>query len=193
MQLNGTGRDLSVHEFVMKKRKRNRMLGYDYSQDNLYFITICVKNMECCFGGVSVKTGCDLSVFEPRLKSKKIILNEIGEIAKAQWNWLEKQYPYIKLHKFIVMPNHIHCIVEIDRDLITDKHIKIKSLSAIVGAYKMTTSKLIHLYGFLDFAWHRSFHDHIIRNTNSYNNIFNYIETNPDNWDNDKYNGNRKA
>lgn len=177
----------------MKKRKRNRMLGYDYSQDNLYFVTICVKNMECCFGSVSERTGCDLSVFEPKLKSKKIILNEIGEIAKAQWNWLEKQYPYIRLHKFIVMPNHIHCIVEIDRDLITDKHIKIKSLSAIVGAYKMTTSKLIHLYGFHDFAWHRSFHDHIIRNTNSYNKIFNYIETNPDNWDKDKYNGNRKA
>ena len=179
--------------FVMKKRKRNRMLGYDYSRDNLYFVTICVKNMECCFGDISVGTGRDLSVFESKSKSKKIFLNEIGEIAKAQLAWLEKQYSYINLHTFMIMPNHIHCIVEIDRDSITDKNIKIKSLSALMGAYKMTTSKLIHLFGFQDFAWHRSFHDHIIRNENSYNNIFNYIKMNPDKWGNDKYNISRKS
>lgn len=181
----------------MKKRKRNRMLGYDYSQDNLYFITICVKNMDCCFGYVSVEPDRNLSVpsseSASKSKFKKIFLNEIGEIAKAQWDWLENQYSYIKLHKFIVMPNHIHCILEIDRDLITDKHIKIKSLSALVGAYKMTTSKLIHLSGFQDFAWHRSFYDHIIRNKKSNNNIFSYIKRNPSNWDSDKYNIARKT
>lgn len=172
------------------------MLGYDYSQDNLYFITICVKNMDCCFGEIhsAARTAFELSKRNSTSKSKsnKIFLNEIGEIAKARWDWLENQYSYIKLHKFIVMPNHIHCIVEIDRDLITGKYLKIKSLSSIVGAYKMTTSKLIHLHGLLDFAWHRSFHDHIIRSTKSYNNIFSYIKANPKRWDNDKYNSNRK-
>lgn len=173
------------------------MLGYDYSQDNLYFITICVKNMDCCFGEIhsAAGTAFDLSVRNSasKYKSNKMFLNEIGEIAKAQWDWLENQYSYIKLHKFIVMPNHIHCIIEIDRDLITDEHIKIKSLSSIVGAYKMTTSKLIRLSGSQDFAWHRSFHDHIIRNKNSYNNIFSYIKRNPSNWDGDKYNIARKT
>ncbi|PKP10511.1 MAG: hypothetical protein CVU08_13585 [Bacteroidetes bacterium HGW-Bacteroidetes-3] len=184
----------------MKKRKRNRMLGYDYSQDNLYFVTICVKNMECCFGDINstaVRTGFDLSVPSSesvsKSKFKKIFLNEIGEIAKTQWDWLENQYSYIKLHKFIVMPNHIHCIIEIDRDLIAAENIKIKSLSALMGAYKMTTSKLIHLAGFQDFVWHRSFYDHIIRNKKSYNNIFSYIKRNPSNWDSDKYNITPKA
>jgi REP element-mobilizing transposase RayT len=163
----------------MKKRKRNRMLGYDYSRDNLYFITICVKNMECCFG--------EIHSADSESKSKKIYLNEIGEIAKAQWNWLENQYPYIKLHALIIMPNHIHSIIEIDRNLKAG-NLKIKSLSELLGAYKMTTSKLIHLSGFQDFSWQRSFYDHIIRNTNSYNNIFNYIKENPDNWDSARYN-----
>jgi len=155
------------------------MFGFDYSQDNLYFITICVKNMECCFG--------EIHSADSESESKKICLNEIGEIAKAQWDWLENQYPYIKLHTFMIMPNHIHCIIEINSDLITE-NIKIKSLSELVGVYKMTTSKLIHLSGSQDFSWHRSFYDHIIRNTNSYNNIFNYIKGNPDNWDRDHYN-----
>ena len=181
----------------MKKRKRNRMFGYDYSQDNLYFVTICVKNMECCFGEIhfAVGAGRDLTrtSSESASKSKIIFLNEIGEIAKTQWDWLENQYSYIKLHKFIVMPNHIHCIIEIDRDLIAAENIKIKSLSALMGAYKMTTSKLIHLAGFQDFVWHRSFYDHIIRNKKSYNNIFSYIKRNPSNWDSDKYNITPKA
>lgn len=45
----------------MKNRKRNRLEGYDYSSDNLYFVTIFVQNMVCCFGEI-VGTGRDLSV-----------------------------------------------------------------------------------------------------------------------------------
>ena len=179
------------------------MLEYDYSQDNLYFVTICVKNMECCFGEIHslVGTGRDLSVpnsdsnFESEFesKSKKMYLNEIGKIAKVQWDWLENQYPYIKVHTFIIMPNHIHGIIEIDRNLIINKNIKIKSLSSLMGAYKMTTSKLIHLSGMQDFSWHRSFYDHIIRSENAYENIFNYIKMNPDKWVDDKYNTTQKS
>ena len=36
----------------MKNRKRNRKLNYDYSRDNLYFVTICVQDRRCCFGWV---------------------------------------------------------------------------------------------------------------------------------------------
>ena len=93
------------------------------------------------------------------------------------------------------MPNHIHAIIEIDSNLSRtlqnslneDVEIKIKSLSQILGAYKTTSSKLIHEAGFIDFAWHRSFHDHIIRNEKSYLNITNYIENNPSTWLKDKF------
>jgi len=65
--------------------------------------------------------------------------------------------------------------------------IKIKSLSELMGAYKTTVSKQIHLLGYTDFAWQRSFHDHIIRDDQSYNNIYDYILTNPSKWDSDKF------
>ena len=62
----GTARELSERaeikssmKFEMKNRKRNRLKGYDYSRDNLYFVTICVKDRVCCLG--SVGTGRDLS------------------------------------------------------------------------------------------------------------------------------------
>jgi REP element-mobilizing transposase RayT len=199
----------------MKSRKANRLKGYDYSKDNLYFVTSCVKNMECCFGGVvPVRTGHDLSVHNahnnpdnhsdnnpdniPENKNQieaKMILNKFGIIANNQLEWLQNQYPYIILHSHIVMPNHIHAVIEIDSSLLKtvpnldepNKIEKIKSLSQIMGAFKTTSSKLIHEAGKIDFAWHRSFHDHIIRDESAYLNIVNYIENNPNSWNKDKF------
>jgi putative transposase len=245
---------------MMKERKPNRLHGYDYSSDNLYFITSCVHNRICCFGeivpvnpegtgrdlslhpndsgssvrtgrdlslhpndsGSSVRTGRDLSV-QPH--SPKMILNEFGEIAENQWHWLAEQYPYVVLHAFVVMPNHIHGIIEINRmhivrtgrdlsvqqsvDLSVQQSVdlslqqsvdlslqqsvdlslsKIKSLSGLMGAYKTTVSKQIHLMGFTEFAWQRSFFEQIIRDRKAYNNISDYIITNPARWEQDKLN-----
>lgn len=48
-------------------------------------------------------------------------LNKYGIICQQQIEWLESQYPYTKLHNFIVMPNHVHILIEINRDFIEDK------------------------------------------------------------------------
>ncbi len=56
-----------------------------------------------------------------------------------------------------------------------------------MGAYKTTVSKQIHLAGYSKFAWHRSFYDHIIRSEKAYERIANYIITNPNSWDKDKF------
>lgn len=85
------------------------------------------------------------------------------------------------------MPNHLHLILEIDSQKVKEQDVKIKSLSSLMGAMKTTSSNKIHEAGFIDFAWHRSFHDHIIRNEKSYTNIFNYISNNPNNWHKDKF------
>lgn len=207
---------------IRKNRKRNREEGFDYSQDNLYFITICVQNRICCFGSITVGTGRELSTNhnhdlsanqdrdlfkntkhdlfsqdsysvnfnEDAINEKDEVqmkLNEYGEIAKNQMVWLEEQYPYVVIHCFVVMPNHVHVILEIDKSLVSDEEIKIKSVSELIGAYKTTSSKQIHLKGLLGFAWQRSFHDHIIRNTISYERIFNYIESNPLHWHTDAF------
>lgn len=56
-----------------------------------------------------------------------------------------------------------------------------------MGAFKTKSSKLIHLAGYPDFKWQRSFHDHIIKDEKAYLNISNYIETNPERWEKDKF------
>ena len=179
----------------MKNRKRNRKQGFDYSSENLYFVTICVQYRLCCFG--TVGTGRDLSVQNPNEMNpnemiKKMELNQFGKIVYDRMLWLAEQYQYVELHNFVVMPNHVHAIIEIvragrDLSVIQDEEIKIKSLSSLMGAFKTTSSKMIHQAGFLDFYWQRSFHDHIIRNEIAYEKISNYIDANPQKWESDTF------
>jgi putative transposase len=191
----------------MKSRKRNRMKGKDYSDDGCYFVTSNCKNNIHYFG---------------KVVQGEMVLNEFGEITKRQILWLEEQYPYLKIHNWVVMPNHVHFLMEIDRARIGigtarelfvpnrelsvpaespensienfEKNeipqIKIKSISSLLGAFKTTSSKHIHLAGKADFAWHRSFHDHIVWNSEAFRNMDRYITNNPKNWDEDKFNGN---
>jgi putative transposase len=44
-----------------------------------------------------------------------MLLNKYGQIAEKQWFWLGEQYPCVVLHSFIIMPDHIHGIIEINR------------------------------------------------------------------------------
>ena len=37
---------------MTRERKSTRMQGYDYSSDNLYFVTSCVQNRICCLGEI---------------------------------------------------------------------------------------------------------------------------------------------
>jgi REP element-mobilizing transposase RayT len=63
-----------------------------------------VQNRECIFGEI-----VGVQNFEPQ----QIRLNEIGEIAQNCWLEIPQHYPDTGLHNFVVMPNHIHGIIEI--------------------------------------------------------------------------------
>lgn len=121
-----------------------------------------------------------------------MVLNESGNVVEGQINWLEKQYKYVNFDCRVVMPNHMHFIIEINDHVGTGRDlslpIKIKSLSELIGALKTTSSKLIHLNGISDFQWQRSFYDHIIRNEISLNKIREYIRINPKMWEQDRNN-----
>ena len=58
------------------------------------------------------------------------------------------------------------------------------SVSSIIGSYKSAVTKNANRLGF-DHAWQSRFHDHIIRSDDEYQRIVNYINTNPENWDQD--------
>jgi len=83
-------------------RRSIRLSGYDYSQNGLYFITICTRNKERLFGEVH---------------NNQVILSEIGKVVESCWLEIPQHYPQIVLHAFVVMPNHIHGIIEIKNNV----------------------------------------------------------------------------
>ena len=79
-------------------RKSIRLKGYDYSQAGLYFITICCQDRIHRFGQV---------------ENNAIILNEFGIVAYNEWINTPDIRKNIKLEEFIIMPNHLNCIIRI--------------------------------------------------------------------------------
>ncbi len=79
-------------------RRSIRLKGYDYSQEGLYFVTICVQNRKYLFG---------------HIVNKKMILNDAGQMVQSEWVKLPQRFQNIQLHEYIVMPNHFHAILEI--------------------------------------------------------------------------------
>ena len=84
-----------------------RLKNWDYGRNAAYFVTICTQNRECYFGHVE-KT-------KKNAPSQVMILSEIGKIAQQYWYEIPKHFPFVKLGAFVVMPNHVHGIVIIDK------------------------------------------------------------------------------
>lgn len=178
-------------------RRSIRLQGYDYSQAGLYFITICCEDRICRFGHV---------------KNGTMVLNEYGQIAYDEWMKTPEIRPNVKLHEFVVMPNHIHGIIQLldigRGELHSPDDNKLHSpddnrgvcktplrgpsqtIGAIVRGYKSSVTKQINLLRVFDTPiklWQRNYHDHIIRNEQSYHRISEYIKNNPVKWNDDKF------
>ena len=166
----------------MKKhnRKKIRLPLVEYEQEGLYFVTTCVHNGECVFGNVM---------------DGEMHLNGYGRCVEQQLLWLSKQYSYVNIDTYTIMPNHVHGIIGINRIDIwgvgTGRDLSlhtIKPLPELIGAFKTTSSKQIHKMGLLKFRWQRSFFDRIIRNEQELQDIREYIINNPMNWHLDRNN-----
>ena len=79
------------------RRKSLRLKHYDYAQEGHYFITIVVQNREHLFG---------------EIVEGEMVLNEAGRMIHTLWYEIPHDFENIKLHSFVIMPNHIHGIIE---------------------------------------------------------------------------------
>ena len=77
-----------------------RLKGYDYSQEGAYFVTMVAYKRESLFGAVV---------------GDEVVLNEYGRIIAETWRWLENQYQYVESGTSVVMPNHLHGLLNLQR------------------------------------------------------------------------------
>lgn len=118
-----------------------------------------------------------------------MILNDSGKMIETEWLKLTERFPNIELHEFVVMPNHFHGILQI-----VDVSAAGKTIGDMMDAFKsITTVEYIHgvkQSGWEPFnrkLWQRNYHEHIIRDEQSYQRISDYIINNPANWKDDKF------
>src|SRR3989344_8691696 len=153
-----------------RNRKLNRLKDYDYNLEGFYFVTICIKDRIEYFGYI---------------KDNKMILNQYGEIAKKYWQQIPDYYQNVTIDKFIIMPNHVHGIIQITKPVVTGQcpvptRVNYGLLSKIVNSFKnMVTKEIRKNFNNYEFQWQRSFYDHIIRNEKVLNKIYEYIKNNP--------------
>src|SRR5690606_14226348 len=175
-----------------------RAQWWDYGWNGAYFITICTQNREHFFG---------------KIIQARLIASQPGQLAEKFWHEIPNQFPYVELGDFVVMPDHIHGILILDKPTGENNNVQtrlIASLSSPSSSKKTeksggfageknpminkNISRIIRWYKgrctyeirktHADFAWQPRFHDHIIRNETEYYRISDYIINNPSNWKN---------
>jgi len=178
----------------MRQRKPNRRRDIDYTRPGFYFVTVCVQNRECLLGAIRDGT------FEP---------NNNEEIVRRCWRDLPNHYPHCRLHEFVVMPNHVHGIIEITRTnsivgagfnvgtglkpvptiAPAKSNIRRHALSEIIRGFKTFSSRAINRADeSMTFRWQRSFYDRVIRNKRELAAVTKYIKENPRHWMEDEEN-----
>lgn len=97
------------------KRKHPRLKEYDYSLNGYYFVTICSKNMRHIFGKIEPSSvGRGLAPAAQIAPERKVYLSQCGLIARQELLALESRYAFVRIDKFVIMPNHIHAIIVLD-------------------------------------------------------------------------------
>ncbi len=160
-----------------------RMVGYDYSQTGLYFVTICTRGREKYFGEV---------------KEGAMELSGIGEIVKEELLKTGEIRPNVNIDEWVIMPNHVHVIIALDNQAVEthcnaslQREMNYKNtfgpqrnnLSSIVRGFKGAVARrVVKELNISNFAWQSRFHDHIIHDDRSLEKIRQYILENPTKW-----------
>ena len=169
----GAERNYMKYNPEVHHRKSIRLKDYGYSKEGLYFITICTKNRECILSEI---VGADAHIC-PVSK-----MTDIGMIVEKYLKNINTSYENVNLMKYVVMPNHVHFIINIEEKSMEKGSMwaSTPTVSKIVQTFKIIVTKTL---GYS--IWQRNYYEHIIRNDRSLNQIIEYIQYNPLNWKND--------
>ena len=158
----------------LPNRKPNRLPDYDYSQNSAYFITVCTHNRKHILSTVGTPLpGCP--------QEAEIHLLPHGIIAEKYIKQIDSFYNYLSVDKYVIMPDHIHFLIRIKE---TGGHPgtgvptpRTSIVARFVGTFKRFCNKE---YG--ENIWQSRYYDHVIRNPQDYDEVWEYIENNPRKW-----------
>jgi len=105
-----------------------RAQWWDYKLSAPYFVTICTRAQLPMFG---------------QIENGEMILNVVGRYALKCWDEIPIHFPNVELINFVVMPNHIHGLLIIKNDDISD-NANVETLHATSHAKTSQSEKSIY-------------------------------------------------
>jgi len=119
---------------------------------------------------------------------------------------IPQHFPFISVDAYVIMPNHIHGILQIQKDFKTGSQLEKEfenfkqisnqcqgsnrfgpqsdNLASVIRGYKAAV-KSFAVKNNIDFSWQPRYYDHIIRNEFDLARIRQYISNNIANWQKD--------
>ena len=209
----------------LPERKNMRWDKQDYSHPGEYMITVCTKDMKQILSRITagnpqtVGTGVP---DRPHHVNAQTVGDDIpivphteltyyGKIADKYINQLNDFYKNINVIKYVIMPNHIHLLLQIPDN--GQSKIHPVNANAFTGTpnrtpvptgenrtdinrreygdnngANSTVSKFVSTFKrfcnkeYGENIWQARFHDHVIRDENDLIGAINYIENNPYRW-----------
>ena len=154
----------------LPSRKPNRLPAFDYSQPSAYFITICTeKRSQILWEHVGA------SIARP----EEMPLSHIGTVVEEAILKIPEKYPAISVDTYVVMPNHVHLLIQINTDE-DGRAMLAPTISLVVQQMKGYVTKKLQRS-----IWQKSFHDHVVRGKEDYLAIWEYMQGNPYRWEED--------
>ena len=149
-----------------------RLPGYDYSQPGFYFVTMCTQQHR-----LALSTIVD----------GQVSLKGPGQVAQSVWVTLPRRFAHVKLDASVLMPNHMHAIIELTDREPTHAVSPRAALWEIIRVFKAATSYHIRrLEGKPWFAWQDGYYASVIHTEAALQRIRQYILDNPRRWAEDE-------
>ena len=165
-----------------------RLKNWDYGSHGFYFVTICTKNKQPYFGRIVNDVNNTINNRTQNFASPhpNQTFTLIGEIANRYWAEIPKHFPFVELDTFVIMPDHVHGILFLNRPKYESWRTnsfkpQSENLASIVRGFKAAVKKYAVLNQ-LEFDWQPRYHDHVIHSENELNIIRQYIMDNPMKW-----------
>ena len=150
-----------------QKRSSWRLAGHDYSSSGFYFITVGTRKMAHYFGHID---------------HHGMNFNKLGIIAYDRFQKIPYYFERVKIHSFVIMPNHIHGLIEIIERQPGKIDQRKHEMGVIIANYKASVTRWANKSGYEYFRWKHRYYDSILRKYDAYERVTYYIENNIAAW-----------
>jgi len=190
-------------ELYLNQQRSIRLQDYDYSQEGAYFITICTQGKECLFGNIVDGEMVLNDAGGMVQKEWGKLINRFSHIKLDKFVVMPNHFHGIVIIKNapvgVPLVGTQHGLVYKNRQregrpqgyAPTKKR---ETIGKIVGTFKsLTTNQYIRgvkskkYPSFEKRFWQHNYHEHIIRNEESWQTVRDYIINNPEKWEDDVF------